>query len=799
MSVKTTVHWINPSTSNAHTIAVDDNELKEYLDLGYVQGPAPGDSKLPSDATRSLIDKYVPVNLRYIDPVSQDGETIINKSVALFEDILSGHIIDQNFLREVDDLYLYWDVISKNYHEKVRSLIDPQGITDLALSDASGVSKSTDSRTGVFLYHLASIFSTKGTKRSLTWALKLLDVQVDFINWYEPEFLRFRSTAESCRTLIKIYINNDTPVTTEVVDIVNKLVDFLIDICTVIAGWIYTKSFSDDVSYTDDDNSLLRDSIYDCYSHCVLEIYNRKKQQVYGVHAKGALDNFWYIFGSSWNPLLTQKGCLLHGGMTSGGECELSHTGLYKHCGIAPEITCSPEAGLIHVNDTTIRHCGDDYEHKDKIYYGEPLTHNELMLLNYDNIVCIDKEVEFKRSRWGLKPWPTHMGNLEVTSIWTNGSANFTFCNPDPLVIDQTNYLTDNTHYTELHNYTDLVHGSGFHSNPNNFNICSHSFDSVKSNIVDNEELSDNLSGIYAGYSISDTVVLTLVHNGLHFHEPFNSLSSEIIHDRNCDTSTNIITSNLSDFIDVSSGKVTTHNGGSYHDGIDRETLPLIKSGDNFYSRLPNLFNYNDTYELSNGLQYCFDELGYFIVENGHRRYINNLIDGGESDSIFGSSIIGGYPSSTYDESYDGEDVTEGNPSFNKALYELTSRLNLGLTQEVPSRIYHDGVFVHNDGNNHFGYDEINFTGTYDWKLIHSDKCDSLSITTSDSFIQGSDQSLWELNSFDILLKEHHSEVKLLSSRSRISLGNISILNKPWILSTNNWNDSGIWADIVTW
>lgn len=780
MGVKVTIHWLKPNTDITHTLAVDETELDSYLDMGYVLGPAPGDVEISPESTRKFIEKYVPPGLRYEDISTQNQETLVNKSVALFEDILAGHA-GPEYLHSIDDLYEYWDVIGKNYHDKVRTLLDPQEISTLVLQ------QENNSQMGVFLYHLANIFATKGTKRSIVWVLKLLDVQVDFIRWYEPEFLMLRPAIEQCRTIIKIYVGQNTAINAEVVALVNRLVDFLIDICTVIVGWVYVKSFTDTVEIEENNEPLLtlNTSLYDCYSHCILEIYNQEKQGVYGVHARGNLDSYWYIFGSSWDPIYFLKGCLLHG--QGIGDCgDILHTGLLKHCGLMPEMSCTPEAGLIHVNDTTVRHCGPDDEDEDLVYHDEGLFHNELRLIKYDYIECLNFRKEFPRSAWGIHQWPTHMGSKDTTDYWTRGSANFTFCNPDPSVQDMTFTLTEQASYTELHNFTSFVHGSSddraIHSNPQAFNLCAFSTVGFDVRLEETVSLDTSSSTTVVKDRLVDGVPVVLRHDGAHSHDYPVPIITNLKHSFDPEILSYDFGYTFEDEVQIVSSRGATFGGGSYHDGVDRETRPLIKSGDKYYLKLPQLFNDKDVYTFSNKLA--------FIHEKG-------------SDSV-----SGGFPDSDTEEY--NEDINGGGPwteftVVTKSAYEFSSGLSFGLSQQVPNRIYHDSVYLHGDGNDHHGYDEINFTGTYDWRLTHKEGSSNRikssvienDIVTNLSYGPGEDPILWSLDSFDALLREHHSDVELPTAigSSYNPCNTLLVSSGPWLLEGNVWNDDGIWID----
>ena len=780
MGVKVTIHWIKPNTDITHTLAVDETELDSYLDMGYELGPAPGDAEISPEATRKFVEKYVPPGLRYEDISNQDHETLINKSVALFEDVLAGHA-GPEYLRSIDDLYEYWDVIGKNYHNKVRALLDPQEISTLILQE-------NNSQIGVFLYHLANIFATKGTKRSIVWVLKLLDVQVDFIRWYEPEFLMLRPAIEQCRTIIKIYVGQNTAINAEVVALVNRLVDFLIDICTVIVGWVYVKSFTDTVETEDGEQPLLtlNTSLYDCYSLCVLEIYNQEKQGVYGVHARGNLDSYWYIFGSSWDPIYFLKGCLLHGqGL---GNCgDLLHTGLLKHCGLMPEISCTPEAGLIHVNDTTVRHCGPDDEEEELVYHDEGLFHNELRLIKYDYIECLNFRKEFPRSAWGIMQWPTHMGSKDLTEYWTRGPANFTFCNPDPSVQDMTFVMTEQASYTELHNFSNFVHGTpderAVHSNPQAFNLSALSTVGFDATLTETVVLDASVSTTGIKNRLVDELPIVLRHDGVHQHDYPTPSIANLKHGFDPEILSYNQAFLFEDDVQMVATQGAVFGGGSYHDGVDRETRPLIKSGNNFYLRLPRLFNDNDVFSFSNTSVYLHQSNGGIDINGGYPD---------SSPEIYGESMEGGGPWTDF-------------TVITKSAYEFSSGLNFGVSQQVPSRIYHNGAYQHGDGNDHHGYDEINFIGTYDWRLRHKAGSSGLiranvvanDIVTELSYGPGEDPILWSLDSFDALLKEHHSNIELSTEvgSSYNPCNTLLFSSGPWLLAGNVWNDDGIWVD----
>jgi len=741
MSMKVTVHQINSNTGLAHTIAVDESELSSYLSMGYIEGPAPGDSEISTEANRSFTEKYVPPGMRYEDPATMDYETLINKMIATFEDTLGGSALsDKEFLRSVDDLYEYWDVITKDSYDKVRTLLDPQEISNLVISEK-------ESQLGVFLYHIANIFATKGTKRSITWALSLLDVQVDFIRWYEPEFLLLRPAVEECKTLIKVYVGNRTAVTDELLELVNKLVDFLIDICTVIVGWVYVKSFTDTMDLEDDVLlSRINSRMYDCYSQCILEIYHRKKEGVYGVHAKGSHDSYWYIFGNSWDPIYFLKGCLLHGQEFS-DDCQLTHSGIFKHCGEVPKIECKPEAGLIHTHDPTIRHCGVEYANKDLVYHDtDNLTHGELKYISYKGIECIqNRTLDFKRSQWGIYQYPTFMGMKEETSFWSGGSANFTFCNPDPMVIDITTYMVDGGGFAELHNYTQFVHGEdhprAVHANPNELLVHEQVDYSITFVLEEDITLIEALTYTVQN-TLADTAWYILRHDGAHNHENPNTSTQELVHGYDPEQVDFTINQVIDDTVNMSSGRYPVHNGGSYHDGIDRETTPLIESDGKFYARLPNIFEDVRSLDLS--------QQKAFVVGDG--------------------------------------------------LLELTPKRDLGLPgQLVPDRIFHDSVYIHGDGNNHYGYDEVNHTGTYNWRLTHASNS-TVSISTinteGNQYSPAQDPLLWQIPTFSTLLED--------AGKADIPNFGVSFgFNEPlvtvgsWVLESGSWNDDGLWLDDV--
>lgn len=211
-----------------------------------------------------------PIDLdRFIPEAYKDRSTnVIGKVVGLLEDFVNGEV-DENFdfAKDVEDIYLYWDTLKKDYKWKVKELLDPYGISDLIVND--------DEQLGRFLHLLGSLYSSKGTSHMLSNILRLVGMDARLVRWYEEEYLEWRPVKEHCKSIMVISVG-DNAITEEMIEYFNKLAEVLLDICTTIASWVFVKNLTDDVSTLDEAVQIfINTGHYDSYVSCAFELNNR--------------------------------------------------------------------------------------------------------------------------------------------------------------------------------------------------------------------------------------------------------------------------------------------------------------------------------------------------------------------------------------------------------------------------------------------------------------------------------------------------------------------------------------------
>jgi len=205
---------------------------------------------------------------------------VLGKLVDLLEVVVnnSNNIdLDQNFAYEVENLTEYWDILRKDYKEKVRDLLDPYKITELMRVDDEQLTR--------ILYLLSSMYASKGTETMFRLILRLAGMDAELIRWYQPEYLEWRPFVEKCKSLMVVKVG-DTPITEEALDRLNQLMELLLDVCLVIPSWFFIKNLTDQVDLTETINTLFVNSgLYSKYSTCKLNLFNIYGQEEYYPYA----------------------------------------------------------------------------------------------------------------------------------------------------------------------------------------------------------------------------------------------------------------------------------------------------------------------------------------------------------------------------------------------------------------------------------------------------------------------------------------------------------------------------------
>lgn len=308
-----------------------------------------------------FIDLYVPESLRHVDSEGLYG-SVYTKLTGLFQQVLSGQVDDKiEFLDRVDELYTYWDVLSKpKYVEMVRTLLDPYDISGL-------ITKNTE-ETARLLYYIANIYNIKGTVKAFKYILRLVGMDADIIRWYEPEYKKYRPYDETCYSIVKLYVG-DRAVTNDSVDLFNKLAELLLDICTVIPSWIYVKNLTDDVYSSEEitENPAAKfaeifNQYSDYYSACSMEIHARGLDGIYGVHTYPSRELVWKLVGRWSDPVSAERD--RHDHLINPEPCTDLHNSkihfLYPKSPLLDYTAYRDNlASLIYVADTVIRYSRD--------------------------------------------------------------------------------------------------------------------------------------------------------------------------------------------------------------------------------------------------------------------------------------------------------------------------------------------------------------------------------------------------------------------------------------------------------
>jgi len=414
-----------------------------------------------------FVEKYVPEDLRYEDSENQ-LETIFTKIVSMFEDLLDGDVlngpspnIESNFLKEVDELYTYWDVLRNSYYEKVGNLIDP--------FDLRGIVTTEEEQKGRFLYFLQNIYAIKGTEKAFKFCMKLAGMDAEVIQWYKPEYLLYRQEVESCHSVLRIMIG-DHPLTEDMVSLFERLITILLDVCFVVSTWIFVKNLVDDVDLRDEViENYISHKWKDRYNTCSFEIINRGLAGKYGTHLQAETKREIGIVGYSGNPLFFSYLIPDH---NLDDPCPELHNGIFRVAN--PSSTANEEAayydnacGLIHIAPPVIRHVEEsnpDIYHNGQHFFNQELDGRRYSyyltgspaypvgevinalpsILTCGNYARVDSENNY--------PIPRYLGRTVESNI--NGFTNLAtpICQVDPVLTTALDRLNDHRYLTFAHN-----------------------------------------------------------------------------------------------------------------------------------------------------------------------------------------------------------------------------------------------------------------------------------------------------------------------------------------------------------
>lgn len=209
---------------------------------------------------RIELDQFIPPHFR------EEGTNLLNKLVSLYEDVINGDFSTDptlNFNQQLEDIFSYWDILRKDEILKVREVLEPTGLSDILALDINNLRR--------FLFYCTDIYAVKGTLKSLRYIMKLLGMDIDIIQWYEPEYLDFRPAVENCRMVVKTKIGNN-PLTDETERLLIKVITLMLDICTIVEVFIFIKNLTDKVDMTDTINEIrIRHCQTDVYSKCCFD------------------------------------------------------------------------------------------------------------------------------------------------------------------------------------------------------------------------------------------------------------------------------------------------------------------------------------------------------------------------------------------------------------------------------------------------------------------------------------------------------------------------------------------------
>lgn len=405
----------------------------------------------------NLAQMYVPEELQYIDE-EKELASLYTKLVCLFGDVLDGNVNpEREFTTSVDNLYEYWDVIRKPYAQKVRALLDPH--------DLSGLLTSSDEEVGKLMYYISNIYAIKGTMKALRYALRVVGMDAEVIRWYEPEYKKYRPEDETCYSILKIQVG-DRPITDEMVHIFNRLVELLVDICTVIPVWIYVKKLEDQVDMYEGmvgayvGMQSIRNFYADRYSPCSMEISKRGLEGILGVHAHPVRDITWLLVGRWYDPVYEQK--FRHDHEFGNHICDPYHDSEIPHLSDKHEFATyvgeqENLAHLVHVVDPTIRHNGANcagYQHDAAYKHNQYI---ELPLNYYQQ--CHDGSADYSPCdlAGGSQPFPIHSGSREPLMYFLRDGVrtppSAAPCNREPHALSIDSVLAPESHtYTFSHN-----------------------------------------------------------------------------------------------------------------------------------------------------------------------------------------------------------------------------------------------------------------------------------------------------------------------------------------------------------
>jgi rubredoxin len=181
--------------------------------------------------------------------------------------------LQTDYAYKVENLYEYWDIVRKDFQLEVRDLLDPHKITNLMRVDMEQLTR--------VLYMLSSLYSSKGTETMFRLILRLAGMDANLIRWYQDEYLDWRPRVEKCNSVMVIRVG-DNPITEDMVDHFNELLELLLDVCLVISFWIYVKNLTDDAEIFDTVAQVtVNMGHYDKYSVCGFELYERYGYDTY--------------------------------------------------------------------------------------------------------------------------------------------------------------------------------------------------------------------------------------------------------------------------------------------------------------------------------------------------------------------------------------------------------------------------------------------------------------------------------------------------------------------------------------